>query len=888
LSDPAILVVTSIQDDVWRTIANAFCEELCTKLRDRHRLRLASAQPLTVEKALALSETKGPYIIVLVGEEDALPTALQQLSSLTTPIEPITVAFRSGTASLKLSNTSMADIIQLVRLAVGVAKFDDSRLEIFESNDNVISFRAEDVQPTAKTVEPALQDTATTHVRDDTPHLEYEAHLEDEECHFIPETIQTVLEWVETAAQSLSDVIFSNQEQPTGIYGRSSEDIFASITRLAGLRDAPFEKASECYLKIERMLAHDAAAKSPLVSVAKLLSNDPTAIKLLLIVLAPELDIRFQRLYGILNDDMGRRHATPGLAAAIIAAATENETPQNVRAVFASLERLRALRLIAGFGTAIASADEPLLIDAHVLDWLITGKADLLTGSTVLRPLLTNKLEKALQFIPASSKQFIKQSLDTGHALAITGVDSHWAETAGIILNGGKDIFLRPLIDSPLSEIPVLVAEAIRAAILLGKRLIVDLVDNQSWSEAFCAALQNLSKSESPQLVMVTGNPALLARWFPHVRFQIYTLPRISKAEKRDSLTRAMTQTGIVNASVLAEIISSKFEVPLSRLQDVQRFALHEADKHNISIESEMAWARALQSVNCIELPHLAQRLEPTPAPAGEKPLDRVVLPNRQRGQLEAIIQHVRMSGKVLQDWNFGIEFGSCGIATLFSGESGTGKTSAAHAIASTLNTDLYVIDLAKIVSKYIGETEKNLDIAFREAEQAGAVLLFDEADALFGKRSKVSDAHDRYANIEVAYLLQRIEKFNGLAILTTNHGTNLDPAFGRRLRFTVQFPFPEAAERLKIWERALPSGSLHRAESVDFTLAARRLEVTGGSIRQIMLHALMAAAGTHHGKVTPEHLQLAAREELGRLAKYDATKLLDTLFCAPQQAEAA
>jgi len=192
------------------------------------------------------------------------------------------------------------------------------------------------------------------------------------------------------------------------------------------------------------------------------------------------------------------------------------------------------------------------------------------------------------------------------------------------------------------------------------------------------------------------------------------------------------------------------------------------------------------------------------------------------------------------------------------------------------------------VVSKYIGETERNLRRVFDAADEGGSLLLFDEADALFGKRSAVSDSHDRYANIEVAYLLQRMELFDGLAILTTNHPRNLDPAFGRRLRFTVDFPFPGPADRQLIWGRILPAHSPHRGASLDFTLAARRLELNGGSIRQIVLHGLMAAAETEDGVVLPEHLQEAARTELVRLGKHDKIEMVGDLFRAPVETRAA
>jgi len=201
------------------------------------------------------------------------------------------------------------------------------------------------------------------------------------------------------------------------------------------------------------------------------------------------------------------------------------------------------------------------------------------------------------------------------------------------------------------------------------------------------------------------------------------------------------------------------------------------------------------------------------------------------------------------------------GVTALFTGESGTGKTLAAEVLARELELDLYRIDLAATVSKYIGETEKNLRRLFAAAEASGAVLLFDEADALFGKRGEVKDGHDRYANLEVAYLLQRMESYRGLAILTTNLRSNVDRAFLRRLRFVLQFPFPGAAERAEIWRRTFPPAA--PLERIDPERLAR-LTVSGGSIRSIALSAAFAAAedGT---AVTPAHVLRAARVEYAK-----------------------
>ena len=213
---------------------------------------------------------------------------------------------------------------------------------------------------------------------------------------------------------------------------------------------------------------------------------------------------------------------------------------------------------------------------------------------------------------------------------------------------------------------------------------------------------------------------------------------------------------------------------------------------------------------------------------------DDLVLPEPQREMLHQIAVHVRQRATVYEDWGFAaMGARGLGISALFAGPSGTGKTMAAEVLAHELRLDLYRIDLAPVVSKYIGETEKNLRRVFDAAEEGGAILLFDEADALFGKRSEVKDSHDRYANIEVSYLLQRMEAYRGLAILTTNLRSALDQAFLRRLRFVVQFPFPDAAQRAEIWRRVFPAETpVERLEPDRLA----RLNVAGGNIRNIAL----------------------------------------------------
>ena len=244
---------------------------------------------------------------------------------------------------------------------------------------------------------------------------------------------------------------------------------------------------------------------------------------------------------------------------------------------------------------------------------------------------------------------------------------------------------------------------------------------------------------------------------------------------------------------------------------------------------------------------------------------DDLKLPDKQLGQLRDLEKAIRSATGVLQDWDFQsrLPYGR-GITALFSGPSGTGKTMAAGIVARELGLDLYRIDLAHVVSKYIGETEKNLDRIFAQAEDANAMLFFDEADALFGKRSVIKDAHDRYANIEVAYLLQKMEQRVGATILATNLKTNLDEAFLRRIRFAVEFPMPEYAQRLDIWRSSLPKG-IRLSADVDLPKLAKRLRVSGGSIMNVCVGAA-SLAYRPGGAIAMEHFSRAAKRELQKL----------------------
>jgi AAA+ superfamily predicted ATPase len=253
----------------------------------------------------------------------------------------------------------------------------------------------------------------------------------------------------------------------------------------------------------------------------------------------------------------------------------------------------------------------------------------------------------------------------------------------------------------------------------------------------------------------------------------------------------------------------------------------------------------------------LAQRVETSLA------WDDIVLPEPQKQTLRVIALQLRQRGTVYDDWGFGERSRrGQGVNALFHGPSGAGKTMAAEVLANALNLDLYHIDLSRLISKYIGETEDHLRRVFDAAEDNGAILLFDEADSLFGKRSEVKDSHDRYANIEVSYLLQRMEAYRGLAILTTNMRAAIDPAFLRRLRFSVAFPFPDEQQRAEIWRRAFPPAT--RTQGLDHARLAQLL-LTGGNISNIAVSAAFLAADAGE-PVQMRHVREAVEAEFAKL----------------------
>ncbi len=284
---------------------------------------------------------------------------------------------------------------------------------------------------------------------------------------------------------------------------------------------------------------------------------------------------------------------------------------------------------------------------------------------------------------------------------------------------------------------------------------------------------------------------------------------------------------------------------------------------------------RGARAQNAAGLERLARRIEPAVG------WDDIVLPEAARSQLRDLAARARNRDRVLIEWQMRKGGGrGRGVTALFAGDSGTGKTMSAEVIAGELGLDLYTVNLATVVDKYVGETEKNLERIFTEAGGVNAVLLFDEADAIFGKRSEVRDAHDRYANIESAYLLQRMETFDGLAILATNLKSNIDEAFTRRLDMIIDFPPPDERSRLAIWQQCLkppvPCGA-----DLDLPFCANAFTLSGGNIRSAATTAGYLAAG-RDGVIGMAELITAVQQEYRKLGRLVVEREFGPYFSKP------
>ena len=569
--------------------------------------------------------------------------------------------------------------------------------------------------------------------------------------------------------------------------------------------------------------------------LARLLGLTPFERQVLLLAAAVELDGEIAELVAALQD--GEPRPTFGLALAVLPGAHWD--------ALAPRSPLRRWRLLEPApGPTLAA--RPLRVDERILHHLtglgapderLDGTLHVAGGFPHLAPSQRALAEELARTVSAAGAR-VAVRLEGADRDACAGVAQALALALGrmaLVVQGGAV----PAAGPELASLARLVD---REALLLGGLPIVEAEDANEMAVTALAA-----QLEAP-LVALVGETA--ARTPGRVALQ-RSLSLPTPAEERVLWTEALgEQVALAHAEPVEEV-AQHFRLSASAVEAVARELAATGDA-----DVAVSLRRLCRERSRVRLEGLAERIDPVAT------WDDLVLPPAHTELLHEIVRHVRHRTQVYEQWGFGARTTrGLGVTALFAGESGTGKTLAAEVLAHELGLDLYRIDLAATVSKYIGETEKNLRRLFAAAEESGAVLLFDEADALFGKRGEVKDGHDRYANLEVAYLLQRMESYRGLAILTTNLRSNVDRAFLRRLRFVVQFPFPDPTQRAQIWLRMFPPAA--PLEGIDAGALAR-LAASGGSIRAIALSAAFAAAedGT---AITPEHVLRAARVEYAK-----------------------
>ena len=497
-----------------------------------------------------------------------------------------------------------------------------------------------------------------------------------------------------------------------------------------------------------------------------------------------------------------------GLAMAVL-----SESHWSALSPGAPLRRYRLIEMEVGHGLMAA----PVRIDERVLHYLagVNELDDRLEGVVERREIPTWLYEEHWR-LTAEIVEAERESSATKFAVHLFGDDAQGQEAvaASLARQVGRTLFVLRMEDVPASgaEMEEFFTLWTREALLLPAMLLLQWED-----ETPTAAARRIAERLNGPLIIASREPLRMHRAVRQVE--------VSKADPmgQRQMWRLMAGDGVDAADAELDQLAAQFKLSA---ETVVRLAK--------GTPKEALWA-ACKMVARPRLESLAQRIVPM---AGWGDL---VLPEMQMQMLRQLAAQSRRRMLVYEQWGFASRGRrGLGLSALFAGPSGTGKTLAAEVLARELGLDLYRIDLSAVVSKYIGETEKNLRHVFDAAETGGSLLLFDEADALFGKRAEVKDSHDRYANIEVGYLLQRMESFEGLAILTTNVKAALDKAFQRRLRFIVDFPFPDAEQRVAIWERAFPEEM--PKEAID----ARRLaslNMAGGGIRNIAVNAAFLAA---------------------------------------------
>lgn len=599
-------------------------------------------------------------------------------------------------------------------------------------------------------------------------------------------------------------------------------------------------------------------------------------LDILVLCMAPELNSGYERVFAYLQDDMTRRKPSVGLVMDILGPTFQER--MTVRGRLTKKSPLVGKRLIH-VAADPSFPESPFVsrclhVDERIAAWLLEGlfetgfpDMDMASEWRLVHPvmnyeslILSESLKQEIRIVSERHRQ--------GKATVLYFCGAHGtgrqSAAQAVCVNMNRSLLvadLERMVQDHADPRPVF-RNAIREADLMNALI--------CWSKADILFADE-KRPVLEELMDMIEHQGALCFWTGRVSwepgnltgqrvFVSFEFP-VPCYEQRLVLWKTRMACENTGREVDPEPLAAAFAFSGGQIRDAVLSAKNHALKNGTGAVTDAGFRAACLLQSSRKLSDLARQIRPV-CTWGD-----IVLPEDRLEQLKEIVSHARYRSFVFDTWGFGrkLSYGK-GLNVLFSGPSGTGKTMAAEIMASDLGLHLYKIDLARLVSKYIGETEKNLAVIFTEAETSNAILFFDEADAIFGRRSEVHDAHDRYANIETSYLLQKMEEYEGITILATNFKRNMDEAFVRRIHHSVDFPLPEKHHRCEIWRKTWPE-KLPLAEDIDFDSLSGRFELSGGNIRNICLSAAFIAAAD--GKtVTMNHLVRATRSEYRKMGK--------------------
>jgi SpoVK/Ycf46/Vps4 family AAA+-type ATPase len=625
-----------------------------------------------------------------------------------------------------------------------------------------------------------------------------------------------------------------------------------------------------------------------LPSLAHLFALSPLELQTVMVCLAPELRRKYDTLYAYMQDDITRKRPSVDLVLELLCISEAERW--HARTVFADhaplfrhgiLHRVEDPRSPSGSSglAQFLQLDQRILtyiLGNNHLDGRLDGYARLIDPTSSLEEVLVESTIKT-KLVHFTRYRFSQQSSEAQKLVL------YFHGPYGV---GKRDLALGlcaqwdcPLLYVDLELLLALETDmatglrmAFREGRLLYAALYVDHVDallrEEGKARGLLKALAHTAEAYGWLTFLAGEKPWSLQGVFDQESFCAVEIPMLDAPMRQTAWERAMERCTPGAERAWAGPLASQFRLTPGQIRDAAAWA----EQRHVMQGGQQAIALAELYAACRSQSHhklgeLAVKIEP------HYGWEDLVLPADKLEQLREICSQVAHRYRVFGEWGFQrkLSHGS-GLSALFAGPSGTGKTMAAEVMAHELQLELYKIDLSGIVSKYIGETEKNLARVFQEAESSNAILFFDEADALLGKRTKISDAHDRYANIETSYLLQRMEAYEGMVILATNLRENMDEAFTRRIRFIVEFPFPDAASRKMIWQTHFPPEA-PVSDDMDYEWLARQFQITGGNVKNIVLNAAFFAAADG-GVIGMEHLLHGTKREFEKIGKLWNDKL--------------